>query len=529
MTAVVARAAIGVDHPETHDLQVVTGGRVPHVKVAVIGAGFSGLGTAIRLLQSGERDLLVFERADRIGGTWRDNSYPGAACDVMSLLYSFSFAQHPGWTTTFGKRDEIFAYLNDCATRFGVRPYLRFDHDLLGADWDDAAQRWYLRTSQGDYTASTLVAGTGYLSDPAIPDLTGLADFAGTVFHSSGWRHDVDLSGKRVAVIGTGASAVQFVPKIQPGVGKLDVYQRTAAWVAPKGDKATTGLQFFLRRSIPGYQSFRRNFNLWGREILAFMMARPAVMEKTIQDTARKHLHAQVSDPVLRAKLTPTFSAGCKRLLFSNEFYPALAADNAEVVTDGIAEVRPDGIVTSDGSFRPADVIIFGTGFRATDRPVAGRITGRAGETLARTWERGMTAYRGTTVAGFPNLFLMLGPNTTLGHSSQTVMIEAQITYLMGALAYLDSTGASSVEVREDAVQSYSRRIDQQLEGSVWNAGSCHSWYLGDRERNSSIWPTYTWRFRSQTRRFDPDAYRRVTRRAWAVTARQPATAARHA
>jgi cation diffusion facilitator CzcD-associated flavoprotein CzcO len=511
-------STIAADAPGT--LVPPPGDRVPHVGTAVIGAGFSGLGTAIRLLQRGDSDFVVFERAEQIGGTWRDNSYPGAACDVMSLLYSFSFAPHAGWTTTFGKRDEIFAYLNDCATRFGVRPHLRFGHDLLSARWDDQAQRWNLRTSQGDYTATSLVAGTGYLSDAALPQIPGLESFAGDSFHSSAWRHDLDLTGKRVAVIGTGASAVQFVPKIQPQVGRLDVYQRTAAWVAPKGDKPTSDLQFFLRRSVPGYQKLRRGFNMWGREILAFMMARPAVMEKTIQDTARKHLHSQVADPVLRAKLTPSFSAGCKRLLFSNDFYPALAADNAEVVTDGISEVRPDGILTADGTFRPADVIIFGTGFQATSRPVAGKIIGRHGETLAETWQRGMSAYAGTTVAGFPNLYLMLGPNTTLGHSSQTVMIEAQIGYVLGALDYLSTTGASSLEVREEAVQSYTRRIDQALEGSVWNSGNCQSWYRGDRDRNSSIWPTYTWRFRAQTRRFDPDSYRRVTRRASVITTR---------
>ncbi len=508
-----------LEQPQATEPADADGTPVPHLRVAVIGSGFSGLGMAIRLLQQGEEDFLVFERSDSVGGTWRDNSYPGCACDVMSLLYSFSFAQHPGWKTTFGKREEILDYLNACTDRFGVRPYLRLGHDLCAATWDDAAQRWELSTSGGSYTADVLISGTGYLSDPAIPALRGLAGFDGPVFHSSRWRHDVDLTGKRVAVIGTGASAVQFVPKIQPAVGRLDVYQRTAAWVAPKGDKPTSDLQFWLRRKIGGYQNFRRNFNMWGREILAFMMARPAVMEKTIQDSARKHLHAQISDPVLRAKLTPTFSAGCKRLLFSNDFYPALAADNADVVVDGIAAVTPNGIRTADGVTRDTDVIILGTGFRATDRPVARRITGRDGQTLDSAWGSEMAAYAGTSVPGFPNLYLLLGPNTTLGHSSQTVMIEAQIGYVLQALNYQQRTGLSSLEVRSEAARAYTRMVDGLLDGTVWNAGNCRSWYLGDRSRNASIWPATTWRFRRLTRRFTPDAYRRVTSRVPAVRA----------
>ncbi|MFE2288787.1 flavin-containing monooxygenase [Streptomyces sp. NPDC059443] len=483
-------------------------GRGPtrHLRVAVIGTGFSGLGTAIRLLQSGIDDFLVFERADEVGGTWRDNSYPGCACDVMSHLYSFSFAQNPNWKSTFGKRDELYAYLRDTADRFGVRPHIRFGHELVAARWDDGERHWKIETSQGDYTAQVLVTGTGYLSEAAVPDIKGLADFEGKVFHSSNWEHDHDLSGRRVAVIGTGASAIQFVPQIQPEVGQLDLYQRTPPWIGPKADKPTTPLQAKLLRSVPGYQNFRRNFNMWGREILAFVMARPKVAGK-MQKMASDHLKKSVPDEALRAKLTPDYVMACKRLLFSNTWYPAIQQPNVDLVTDGIAEVRAKSIVGKDGVEREVDTIILGTGFQATDRPVARRIWGRGGVQLREAWKDGMSAHRGTTIAGFPNLFMLLGPNTTLGHSSQVVMIEAQIGYVMDALKQIDKRGLASVEVRQEAQDAYNKALDAKLDGSVWNAGNCQSWYLDASGRNPSIWPTYTWRFRAQTKRFDLSEY----------------------
>ncbi|CRK62124.1 Cyclohexanone monooxygenase [Alloactinosynnema sp. L-07] len=488
-----------------------SGSRVPHFRVAVIGTGFSGLGMAIRLKQQGIDDFVVLERADEVGGTWRDNSYPGCACDVMSLLYSFSFARNPNWTTTFGKRDEVFAYLKECAEKFGVRPHIRFRHELVGARWDDTERRWHIETSGGDVTAQVLVTGTGYLSDPVMPDIEGLESFPGAKFHSATWDHDFDLKGKRVAVIGTGASAIQFVPKIQPEVGQLFVHQRTAPWVGPKADKTTNKLQFALRKNVPGYQRFRRNFNMWGREILAFMLARPNIAAKTITGMAEKNLKKQVKDPVLRAKLTPNYAAGCKRLLFSNTWYPALQQPNVELVTDAIVRVDGSSVVTADGTSREVDAIILGTGFSATDRPVARRIWGRDGVQLADAWSTGMSAYAGTTVTGFPNLFMLLGPNTTLGHSSQTVMIEAQIAHVVDALKVMDKRELASVEVRSEAQQAYNTALDAKLEGTVWTAGGCVSWYQDGSGRNPSIWPTYTWRFRKATKKVDLGAYRIAT------------------
>ncbi|MFG2040388.1 flavin-containing monooxygenase [Dactylosporangium sp. NPDC048998] len=485
------------------------GGGAPgrHVKVAIIGTGFSGLGMAIKLRQQGSDDFLLFERADEVGGTWRDNTYPGCACDVMALLYSYSFAPRAEWKTTFAKRDEVLDYLRWCTDRYGIRPFIRFGHELLEARWDERTRRWHLRTDQGEYTAQVLVTGTGYLSDPAIPDIKGLSTFQGALFHSAGWDHDFDLNGKRVAVIGTGASAIQFVPAIQPKVGHLDLYQRTPPWVGPKPDKKVAPSHIWVRKHVPGYQRFRRNFNKNGREIVAFLMADPKRASQSIQGMAAKHLQKSVKDPGLRAKLTPDYAVGCKRLLFSNTWYPAIQSPNVDVVTTGIREVRPNGIVDVDGVERPVDAIILGTGFRATSRPIAERLHGRNGVRLADAWGDGMAGYRGTTIAGFPNLFMLLGPNTTLGHSSQTVMIEAQLAYVVDALRQMDKRGLASVEVRPQAQEQYNELVAQLQHGTVWNAGGCSSWYVDANGRNSSIWPTFTWRFRRLTKKFDLESY----------------------
>jgi cation diffusion facilitator CzcD-associated flavoprotein CzcO len=483
------------------------GRRPRHVRVAIVGTGFSGLGMAIRLRQRGIEDFVVLERAEEVGGTWRDNTYPGCACDVQAHLYSFSFARNPHWKSAFGSQPEVLDYLRRCADRFGVRPHIRFRHEVLGARWDEPEQRWHVETSGGDYTAQVLVSGMGYLSEPSIPALPGLDTFEGTAFHSARWDHDHDLSGRRVAVIGTGASAIQFVPKIQPVVGHLDLYQRTPPWIGPKHDKPSAGLNGWAIRNVPGYQRFRRGFNQWGREVLAFAMNRPVLMKQVQKNLPAKHLAESIEDPELRAKLTPDYVTGCKRLLFSDDYYPAITQPNVELVTDGIAEVRPRSIVTVDGREREIDTIIFGTGFRVTDQPIAALVRGRGGLRLADAWDEGMSAYKGTTVAGFPNLFVLLGPNTTLGHSSMTLMIEAQIAYVLDCLRKMDRRGLATVEVRPGAQAAYNEKLQAMLSRTVWNTGGCRSWYLDAQGRNTTIWPTYTWRFRRRTKRFDLRSY----------------------
>jgi cation diffusion facilitator CzcD-associated flavoprotein CzcO len=481
---------------------------VKQVRAVIVGSGFAGLGMAVRLKQAGIHDLVILERAGEVGGTWRDNTYPGAACDVPSNLYSFSFAPNPHWTRSFSPQPEIQDYLCRVADDFGLRPHLRFNHEVRQARFDEATGRWHVDTSGGTYDAQVLITATGALSDPSIPDLPGLERFAGTTFHSARWRHDHDVTGERVAVIGTGASAIQFVPQIQPAVGKLHVFQRTPPWIMPRWDRAFSGLERFLFRHLPLTQRLARNGIYWGREGFVIGFAHQPRLMKVAELVARRYLAAQVPDPELRAKLTPSYTIGCKRILISDDYLPALGQPNVELVTGGIAEIREHSIVIADGSEREIDTIIFGTGFHVTDIPVASRVRGRDGVLLADYWQGGMHAHRGTTVPGFPNFFVLVGPNTGLGHSSQVFMIEQQINYVVDALRHLDGRGAATVEVRPEAEAEWNEGVQAAMAGTVWTSGGCASWYLDEAGRNTTLWPGFTWQFRRHTRRFDVAAYR---------------------
>jgi cation diffusion facilitator CzcD-associated flavoprotein CzcO len=479
-----------------------------HVDVAVIGSGFAGLATALGLLREGRRDFVVLERAGTLGGTWRDNSYPGCACDVPSHLYSFSFAPNPDWTRSFAGQPEIQAYLQRTAERAGLSPFLRFDAELESAGWDAAARRWRLRTSRGALTARVLVAGTGPLSEPAVPALPGLDRFAGTTFHSAAWRHDHDVTGERVAVVGTGASAIQFVPHLQPRARHLSVFQRTAPWVLPRRDRAITAAERAVFRRLPAAQRLARAGIYWGRESWVLGFTGNQRVMAVAERQARRYLREQVPDPQLRERLTPRYRLGCKRVLLSNDYYPALIRPNVTLVTDRITEVLPHGVVTVDGAGRstehPADTIVFGTGFTVTDPPVARRVTGADGRTLAEHWAAtGMQAYHGLAVAGFPNFFMLVGPNTGLGHSSIIYMIETQVAYLMAALRTMDAAGLAAIEPRPQVQAGYNAGLQRQLAGTVWNAGGCASWYLDAHGRNTTLWPSFTFSFRRRLRRFD--------------------------
>jgi cation diffusion facilitator CzcD-associated flavoprotein CzcO len=498
------------------------GGRLPgRVQVAVVGTGFAGLGTAIGLKRAGRDDFVVLERADDLGGTWRDNSYPGCACDVPSHLYSFSFAPNPDWTRSFSPQPEIEAYLHRTARDFGVLPHLRFGAELLRADWDASAQVWHLRTARGDLDADVLVLGTGPLSEPSIPALAGLDGFAGTTFHSATWRHDHDLTGERVAVIGTGASAIQFVPSVQQQAAHLTLFQRTAPWVLPRRDRAIRPAERLLYKAIPAVQKVARSSIYWLREswILGFSF------DQRIMQLAEKQAHGvlakQVPDPELRRKLTPDFRLGCKRVLLSNTYFPALSQPNVDVVTERITELLPRAVVTTaaDGTRteHPVDTIIFGTGFRVTDPPVAERVFGTAGRSLSENWaDGGMRALHGATIAGFPNLFFLVGPNTGLGHTSIVFIIETQVAYLLDLLRRLDNAGLATFEARADVQDAYNGRIQRRLQRTVWNTGGCASWYLDARGRNTTLWPTFTFTFRRQLRRADLAEYVTTARSATA-------------
>jgi cation diffusion facilitator CzcD-associated flavoprotein CzcO len=474
-----------------------------HVENVIVGAGFGGLCAAIKLGEAG-REYLVIERGGDVGGTWRDNSYPGCACDVPSHLYSFSFAPNPDWRHSFSRQPQILAYLRGVARDHGVLPHVRLQTTLTAARWDEATSTWAVETSRGSLTADRLVLATGPLSEPSIPAIPGLAGFKGETFHSATWNHDHDLTGERVAVIGTGASAIQFVPHVQQAASRMTLFQRTAPWVLPRRDRRYGGWERRLNRVLPVVQRCLRGLIYSARELMVIGFVRPQLMRRA-ERVALRHLNRQVTDPELRQKLTPSFRLGCKRVLMSNTYYPALAADNADVVTDGIVEVKPHGIVTADSfgnrTEHPVDTIIFGTGFRVTDPPVAELISGPDGRRLSDVWhDEGMTALHGLVIAGFPNLFMLVGPNTGLGHTSIVLMIEAQVRYLITLLEKADASGGRVVDAKRTVQAAYNADLQQRLAGTVWNAGGCQSWYLDRQGRNTTLWPTFTFSYLKEMR-----------------------------
>lgn len=482
-------------------------GQPPHHRVVIIGAGFAGIGLAIRMLGEGIDDFAVLERADDVGGTWEANTYPGCQCDIPSHLYSFSFMPNPGWSRTFPEQPEIWDYLRRCARDGGVTAHLQLNCEVTAAEWDEEALRWRIETSGGPLTCDVLAPGTGPLSEPAIPDIPGLDSFRGALFHSARWDHRHDLRGERVAVVGTGASAIQIVPSIQPEVGRLHVFQRTPAWVMPHRDRAVSGIERFLYRVFPPAQRALRGFSYAIRETMVpALVGKPSRLRR-IERIGRAHLRRQVPDTDLRARLEPSYTIGCKRILPSHAWYPALQKPNVELVTDGISEVRPEGIVSGDGTLRELDAIVLATGFNVFDPEFAHRVRGPDG-TLAEVWSGGgAQAYLGGSVAGFPNLFLLLGPNTGLGHNSIVYMIESQLNYVIDALRVMATQGLGRVEVRLEVQRAYNADLQRRLAGAVWSSGGCTNWYTDQSGRNIAIWPRQTWSFRRLTRRFDPGSY----------------------
>jgi cation diffusion facilitator CzcD-associated flavoprotein CzcO len=480
--------------------------------VAVIGAGFSGVGAAIALNRDGIDDFVLLEKAGEVGGTWRDNTYPGCACDVPSHLYSFSFAPNPRWSRAYSGQAEIQAYLEDVVRAHDVRRRIRFGSEVTGATWNEAEQRWEIDTTTGRVLARAVISGAGPLHEPRIPDLPGLERFRGTVFHSSRWRHDHDLRGRRVAVVGTGASAIQFVPEIQPDVDRLFVFQRTAPWVLPKMDRPVSRAEQRLFAAMPAVQRAWRAALYGAFELVQLAQRHPRVM-RGMQRLGLRHLRQQVRDPGMRRLLTPEFTLGCKRILMSNTWYPAITASNAEVLATGVQEVREHSIVGADGSEREVDTIIFGTGFHVTDPPIADRVRGRDGRSLAEIWQGSPQVYKGTTVSGFPNFFLLIGPNTGNGHTSALVVVEAQLDYIVDGLRSLAARGLAAADPTPEAQRRWNDEVQDGLQGTVWNAGGCSSYYLDRNGRNSSIYPWSTIDLRRRLARFDIDAYRTAARR----------------
>jgi cation diffusion facilitator CzcD-associated flavoprotein CzcO len=465
------------------------------VDVLIVGAGFSGLCMAIKLLEAGMKDFLLIEKSDDVGGTWYENRYPGCACDVPAHLYSFSFERNPGWTRMFASQPEIYQYLKSCVQRYGLAPYIRFNTRFHEAAWDESADLWRIRAGNNlrdnlSIRARVLVSGMGALHVPHYPEIPGIGRFSGPSFHSATWKPEVDLSGKTVAVVGTGASAVQFVPQIAPSVEKLYLFQRTPAWIVPRLDFGISEKWRRRFRKVPGLAwTFRKLLFLsleW--RILSFLGDR--FVREHLEKIARRHLERSITDPKLRAALTPKYQIGCKRILLSDDFYPALKRPHVELVTENIAEVRERSIVTRDGVERPIDVLIYGTGFHVTDQFIGMRLVGRGGIEIHDAWRNGMSAYLGVTVSGFPNFFILLGPNTGLGHNSVVLMIEAQVGYVINCLKLMHERKVGAMEVRAESQRHFAADIRDRMARTVWQSGGCRSWYQDTHTgENTTLWP----------------------------------------
>jgi cation diffusion facilitator CzcD-associated flavoprotein CzcO len=494
---------LGVDLPSEHE--GIGTDAVPEPEtttdVLIIGAGISGLAVAA-LLQRAGRSFQILEAATDLGGTWRDNTYPGCACDIPAPLYSFSFAQKPDWRSLFAGQAEILDYLHDVANRRGLRDRIKFGAKVQHAEWVPAQAVWKVTTAAGgQYQARFLVSAVGLLHHPVHPDLPGIETFRGAAFHSANWDHDLDLRGKRVVVIGTGASAIQLVPAIVDRVAALTVFQRTPPWVVPKFDRPFDGRHQRLARWFPPYREYVRARLFWLHENRATgFIGNPTAMTQ-VKALAEGMLQRQVPDPDLRARLTPDYDIGCKRLLISSDWYPTLTRPDVDVRTGEVRRVLADAVVGSDDVPVPADVLIYGTGFDAHNNTTRMSIIGRDGVSLTDAWRDGNQAYLGTTVFGFPNMFVIAGPNTGLGHNSQIFMIEAQARYILNCVHRLGRRGADTLEVRADVQHAFNEWLQDRMAATVWQSGGCRSWYQDPRSgRNTTLWPgtsiAFWWRTR---------------------------------
>ncbi|MEH6491578.1 flavin-containing monooxygenase [Halopseudomonas sp.] len=473
----------------------------PVLGAIIVGSGFGGIGMAIQLDRAGISDFLILEKAGDVGGTWRDNQYPGAGCDVPSHLYSYSFEPRTTWPHKYARQPEIHDYIQHCTNKYQLRSRLRLNCDVSSAEFDEAEGHWNVTTGAGDtLRCRTLITACGQLNRPLMPNLDGIENFAGTAFHSARWRSDVDLGGKRVAVIGTGASAIQFVPQIVPQVASLDLFQRSAPWVIAKDDREYDAKKRARLQRFGWLHQLDRAWQYCSHEVRALGFVYFPSLVKQSEKSALKHLHQQVDDPQKRAALTPDYPMGCKRILISNNYYPALAQDKVSLVTEGIECVVPEGIKTRDGQVHPADVIIYGTGFAATEFLAPIRITGLQNRDLNSAWQHGAEAYKGISVSGFPNLFMLYGPNTNLGHNSIIYMLESQFRYIVQSIQTLRRRRLRYLDVRSDAQSSYNQRLQDSAKRTVWAQG-CNSWYLTAEGKQTVNWPGFTFAYRHQTRK----------------------------
>lgn len=477
----------------------------------IIGAGFAGLCTAIQLKKNGENNFLILERNKHLGGTWYNNHYPGAACDVESHLYSFSFEPNPNWSREFSPQQEILKYMEHCAAKYELQNHFRFNANITNAVFDEANGIWNLETEKGEkYATKVIVSCSGGLSQPSFPDIKGLETFKGKMFHTAQWQNDFDLSGKTIGVIGTGASAIQIVPAIVSKVKQLNLYQRTPPWILPKPDGEISSLRKWLYSNFPATQRLHRKRLYWQHEIMAVGFIKNPGILKFFSKLSQRFLKQSIADETLRAKLTPDYVMGCKRVLISNDYFPALAQKNVEVITEKIDCINETGVRTKDGKQQNADVIILATGFKSTEEVSRFAVKGRNGIDLNEAWRDGAEAYLGTSVSGFPNMFLVVGPNTGLGHSSMILMIEAQVNLVMEGVKMLKQSGAKFVDVKSETQQQFNKEIQEKLATTVWQSGGCTSWYQTKSGKNVTLWPGFTFTFMKRTSKFEKEKYEMV-------------------
>lgn len=481
------------------------------VDVVIIGAGFAGLGMGIRLLRERSESFVVLERADDVGGTWRDNTYPGVACDVPSHLYSLSFRPKPDWSRVFSPGREIWEYLRSAAEDEGLLPHIRFRTNMERSTWDDSVSRWIVETSNGTYRGRFLVLAAGHLADEHLPDIEGLSEFEGAVFHSARWDHTADLEGKRVGVVGSGASAIQIVPAIVDSVDELVVFQRSAPWVMPRGDRAYSQAEKRMFERVPETRSALRDDLFWALEANYATRRQTEPFLSNAKAMATAQLENQVHDHELRERLTPDYELGCKRVLLSNDYYPAVSRAHVTVEPSALVHIGSTNAVSALGNSYEVDVLIFATGFDATEPRYGPQVVGRNGLSLSQHWDQGMRALDSTAVSGFPNLFIINGPNTGLGHNSIVYVVEAQVDYILGALQYAAENDVASLEADADAEQDYVDRLRHRSAGTVWLDGGCKSWYVDPRSGELTIiWPDFAHAFRDDNAEFAPGRYQAV-------------------
>ncbi|GAA1466410.1 flavin-containing monooxygenase [Microbacterium thalassium] len=476
--------------------------------IIIVGSGFSGIGLGIRLLEEGESNFVILERAQDVGGTWRDNVYPGVACDVPSLLYSYSFRPESDWSRVFAPGGEIWRYLQTCAREGGLLPHLRFGADVERAEWDEAAREWIVRTPIGVWRAPILITAMGHLADANVPQFPGQEEFAGEVFHSAQWDPSAQIEGKRVGVVGAGASAIQIVPRMAEAASEVVVFQRSAAYVIPREDRPYTDAERRRFARVPGAIAAEREEMFWANEA---NFAQRRMVEGAIdqaKDLALGHLADQVADPELRAALTPDYEIGCKRVLISNEYFPSFTKPNVTLETSALSHFDGTHAVAASGEAYELDVVVLATGFEAARPPFAPRIVDGEGRSLADAWENGMRAHQSITVAGFPNLLLINGPNTGLGHNSVVFVIESQIEYVLGVLRHLRETGADRFEVTSSAEAASHEKVLGLSKGTVWIEGGCRNWYVDPITGELTVtWPDFAYAFREENGTFHPEDY----------------------